>query len=52
MSKGKHSEAEIIGALKTGGPDVSLEDELGCPTCRTYTWVFASLTFLLPESCR
>src|SRR5260370_2965859 len=25
---------------QAGGPDVSLEDELGCPTCRGYTWVF------------
>src|SRR6266851_1908282 len=30
-------------AIIEGGPDVSSEDELGCPTCRGYTWVFAFL---------
>src|SRR5713101_2468124 len=29
--------------VMAGGPDVSSEDELGCPTCRGYTWVFAFL---------
>src|SRR5260370_3674545 len=31
------------GRERPGGPDVSSEDELGCPTCRGYTWVFAFL---------
>src|SRR5258708_37004948 len=41
-----------IARHQTGGPDLNPKDEVGCPTCRGYTWVFASLTFLLPESCR
>ncbi len=30
-------------AIIEGAPDVSPEDEFGCPTCRGYTWVFAFL---------
>jgi hypothetical protein len=33
--------------MAAGGPDVSPENEFGCPTCRGYTWVFA--LWLVPQ---
>jgi hypothetical protein len=41
-------ELHLLVRFQAGGPDVSPEDEFGCPTCRGYTWVFAFALAVLP----